>query len=97
MKKWIILLFLCLVVSISAPLTYINFSWNLNPPNESIERYIIYYAKGSNPYTVLTSVDGTNNNITKGFSTGTYKFKIVSSNSVGLSNPSPEIYIRINK
>ncbi len=76
----------------------VKLGWDLNPPHEMVDKYVIYQAKGTNiSFVPVVTVPGTTNvGVVKGLSLGTYRFIVIAKNGIGMAPPSNEISIPTN-
>lgn len=97
MKKTIGLI-LGMLTAITIYAVDVKIGWEINPPQEMVERYVIYQAKGTNvSFVPVVTVPGTTNvGFVKNLVPGVYKFVIVAQNGVGNAPPSNEVIVPTN-
>lgn len=97
MKKLIITLgSLLLIASVYA--IDIKLGWDFNPPEDGVEKYIIYQSNSTNQqfYPVVTVSGKTNVGWVKNLTPGYHRFVIIAQNVIGNAPPSNEVSIPTN-
>lgn len=109
MKKTIGLI-IGMLAAVSIYAVDVKIGWELNPPHEMVDKYIIYQLKGAPTVTTsgttsgttvsltpLVTVSGTTNvGVVKNLAPGVYRFVVVAQNGVGSSPPSNEVVVPTN-
>jgi hypothetical protein len=96
MKTFLSIIFFLGMV-ISARAVDVTITWDLNPPSDMVERYMVFHARDTNSFQLLATVTGTLNLYTVRYLVpGKHRFMIVATNSMGTSIPSSEIVIPTN-
>jgi hypothetical protein len=76
----------------------VKLGWEANPPQEMVEKYVIYQARGTNVsfVPVVTVLGTTNVGVVKNLTPGTYRFVVVAQNGIGNAPPSNEVMVPTN-
>lgn len=76
----------------------VKLGWEANSPQEMVEKYVIYQAKGTNvSFIPVVTVPGTTNvGVVRNLAPGMYRFVIVAQNGVGNAPPSNEVSVPTN-
>lgn len=87
-----------MLAAVSVCAVDVKIGWESNLPQEMVEKYVIYQAKGTNvSFVPVVTVSGTTNvGVVKNLTPGVYRFIVVAQNGIGNAPPSNEVTVPTN-